>query len=464
MSLLLLWMATAGAQDCPEVDFVVNEVEENVLNFYLEDAEDALRRAELAFACDTVSSPELLARLWNAEAMMATFQSRESDAMELFAAAGRVSPDTWNENYGDDAKQAWILANTAKQVDGVDVEPSTGGIELRPALFEGWSYLVDGEVVEVGQPLVAGVHLIQLTDANGNGAFAKFVSVMSSGIMTLNTDLKQPDEAPEVPLVADPDAVEDPEEAADSADGSTQDNPPPSDASSTTGETEAELARKVADLEAKVAELSETNKVKRTPRNHMVRLQIRGHGAVAPLRVYNTTHESGDIYADSYSIEGRPLWEPSGGGGILVGVHAGRFLEVGLEAAGGLGYTEYYDVTDGDEQRYFFWDVPVVTTALRFQFNTPGRVQAYFFGGPALRFWWGVDEDVDSRGWKIDHPASYTVSAQYGLGFSTGHARTVGWFLEVQGIGHPEELWSPRATTGVQMHLGQWKPRSEAAP
>lgn len=470
MTLLLLWVATAGAQDCAEVDFVVNEVEENVLNFYLEDAEDALRRAEVAFACDTVSSPELLARLWNAEAMMATFQSREDDALELFAAAGRVSPDTWNENYGEDAKATYTKANTPAQVDGVDVEPATGGLELRPALFEGWSFLVDGQVVDVGAPIVAGVHLVQITDADGTGVFAKFVSIMSSGIMTLNTDLERP-------TVTAPEGDVEPEATGVEGDATPPaDDPPEEDndvvpddgvAEATDAEvkaTEAELAKKVADLEAKVAELSEAKADRRRPRNHIVRLQFRGYGSIEPTRIYSTTHESGDIYADSYEIYGQPMEEVGFGGGLLVGFHAGRFFEVGLEGGGGMGYTEYRDVSFGGDDRYFYWDVPVVTTALRFQFNTPGRVQAYFFGGPALRFWAGVEEDVNSRGWKIDHPASYTFSGQYGVGFSTGHARTAGWFLELQGIGHPEEMGSYRGTTGVQVHLGQWKSRQEAAP
>jgi hypothetical protein len=193
-----------------------------------------------------------------------------------------------------------------------------------------------------------------------------------------------------------------------------------------------------------------------------VRLQLRGYTGLEPLVRHDQSYLSGGPLADysaAYFVE-NPLSEPrlehaGAGGGVALGVRLTPRFELHLDGAFGVGHAEAWEIEAGPA-RVFWTSVPVFTSGVRAQVSTPGRVQVYGFFGGSFRFWPTYTEQLISRPWLMVLGDHRVATGQFGGGLSTGHRETVGWFMEFQQLGGPDQLGrATRLHTGVEIHLGE---------
>lgn len=148
---LIAFSATASAQ-CPDRDALLSTLEQQVIEGRFEESIAAGEALVAAFGCGELASPEQIARMWLASAVRETSLG-DSAAQETFAAAARLSADTWNEMYGPSLRAAWEAAARAPS-------PEPGQLRIEPDL--GYLTAVDGRALDLPATLPSGPHLLQL--------------------------------------------------------------------------------------------------------------------------------------------------------------------------------------------------------------------------------------------------------------------------------------------------------------
>ena len=163
-----IWLLIAAAWGAPCADpaALVADAEQAVLEARWDDAWDLVDAVEDAFGCSPAASPELLARMWQAEGVLHASTGEANAADDAFAAASRVDPDQWNPDYGP-AMKALFDATAGRS-------PVPVVVELRPPL-ERFVGLVDGVVTTAPFSVPAGLHLIQVGPQDEPMRFAKVV-------------------------------------------------------------------------------------------------------------------------------------------------------------------------------------------------------------------------------------------------------------------------------------------------
>ncbi|MCB9686652.1 MAG: hypothetical protein H6735_16565 [Alphaproteobacteria bacterium] len=180
--------AVATAAEC-DVNTEVVSAYGALLGGDTSQASDLLGRAEDHLACTSgLVDPQSLARFWLVEGAL-LLATGEDDADPSFAAARRVADDLWLPNLGDAARQRWSSATD---------ESGDGRIELDVAVTNG-VVAVDGRAIDLAEPVVPGLHAVQVADARGTTLYGAIVYVGSGTVTTVTTNLPQDRFAPSTP-------------------------------------------------------------------------------------------------------------------------------------------------------------------------------------------------------------------------------------------------------------------------
>ncbi|MCB9679200.1 MAG: hypothetical protein H6737_29120 [Alphaproteobacteria bacterium] len=199
----MAWAAPAVA-DCPDIDAQIRSAESDLLSYFLADAQKALGAAVEGMACGEPLSAEQVARYWQAQAMIWSFQEDER-AASAFAASKARGADHFNDDYGSKYRAIWEAAAVPSGAANPLVVRGIGDDE------KVW---IDG--VLAGDPAAsAGLHLVQIGGASPR--FARAVEFPASGSLTLSVPAPtapEPVVAP-VPVVVEPDPDPQPEPKPD---------------------------------------------------------------------------------------------------------------------------------------------------------------------------------------------------------------------------------------------------------
>lgn len=176
---LMVWAGTAFAQ-CEDPAVVVTEAEAAVIEVRLDEAESALDRVEAALGCSPIASSELLGRMWLAEGVMLSIAG-DAAAEDSFAAAHRVAPGFWNEDYGPKLHERYQAA----QLSHI---PGQGEIHLE-APIKGHIIGIDGRMASLPMSLASGLHVVQVGRSAQEILFAKMVFVPDGVDVQITTGL-----------------------------------------------------------------------------------------------------------------------------------------------------------------------------------------------------------------------------------------------------------------------------------
>jgi len=144
--------ARAAEPACPDPVAELGSAENDIVSFFLSDAETSLSETVDAFGCSRPATAEDVARLLLAKGMILRFQEDLAGAERAFASARAVSPETYNEDYGDEVKGAWA---SAASLDG---KPARVAIRNLGAAERLW---LDGTEASAPLEVAPGLHLLQ---------------------------------------------------------------------------------------------------------------------------------------------------------------------------------------------------------------------------------------------------------------------------------------------------------------
>lgn len=148
----MLFFLTWSHAACPDLEQAVASAESAVAELRIDDATSLLAEAERALECEW-ADPLQLARLWNAEGVLAVYEGDEAASGMSFAAARRVAPSMFGAHYGSKMKARWEAAE----------QPSTTGeVSLDEPLPEGAEARVDGTPQGAPWQLATGLHVVQV--------------------------------------------------------------------------------------------------------------------------------------------------------------------------------------------------------------------------------------------------------------------------------------------------------------
>jgi hypothetical protein len=201
VELLLLSLSGAFAADCEAPAIAIEDALAKVLHGDLVAARTAFWRAEADLKCGTPATPEVLARLWIVEGAIFTFEGDPVSAADSFAAAGRVSPDTWYDALGPDLRAAALAATAASP-------KAQGRLALDPPRGEPYVVWIDGTASPTPASVAEGMHVVQIGES-GTVAIARTVYVGEGE--TVNIDHSLADRTPTVivePVVVEPIVIE----------------------------------------------------------------------------------------------------------------------------------------------------------------------------------------------------------------------------------------------------------------
>lgn len=166
---MVVWAMSASAiEPCPDPEASLRAAEDAVVEGRTRDARDRLAEVEETLGCRT-STPELLARFWVAEGAASFADGDLSSADLSFAAARRVAPELWTQDFGSKARAAWSASWPPAG------RPATGVLELDPHPVQNRG-LLDGSPSRWPSETSAGLHLVQL-EVDGQIRFGRFVRV-----------------------------------------------------------------------------------------------------------------------------------------------------------------------------------------------------------------------------------------------------------------------------------------------
>ncbi len=215
MTWLLMWMMVP-AQACDDVEPLLEAAHSAILEARLDDAQAALDKVlPTLSSCRSPATPDQLARMWNIEGVALAMTGANADADVSFAASARLSPDTWDANYG--------AALRERRDAAVEAETGSGTLALVPTPRNFTAHL-DGTAILAPTSVTAGLHLIQVGPDEEPSRFLKLVSLPADQTTEVATGLTEPAEEPE-PVAAVPEPAVPPEPV----------QPPPSSASSPSG-------------------------------------------------------------------------------------------------------------------------------------------------------------------------------------------------------------------------------------
>ncbi len=171
--------AEAAAHDCPDRALLLETAEDSLVSGRLDDSEQLEGEIESAFACGPPADPVNIARLFNVKGVRLFLQSDTTASTESFAAAARISPNTWNTEYGAELRGVRDEAATAARGAGgtLSLEPDPG--DFQPAL--------DGVELALPTPAASGLHLIQVLDTDGRSLYGQVVYLPSGQDLLVDT-------------------------------------------------------------------------------------------------------------------------------------------------------------------------------------------------------------------------------------------------------------------------------------
>ena len=158
---------------CPEPEPLLQTLEDAVVEGRLKEAKTASDQLVEAFACGKAAEPQMVARMWLAEAVILTANGEREAATDALRSAARVDPEVWVASYG--AKLRKQYASAASRPDG-----RAGSLEVVP-LPRGYVVAVDGRVSKTPVSVLPGPHLVQVGPRPRRMAFAQ-VATVSSGL------------------------------------------------------------------------------------------------------------------------------------------------------------------------------------------------------------------------------------------------------------------------------------------
>ncbi len=139
---------------CRPLAFLANDIDEQVSNFYLADAEATLEQLDWSLACSGPAERPVLARVFNALGTLQLLKQDRDEATRFYVAAKRLDAEVWNPFFGPVAKGVWEAAEPTEV---------SGSIAFRPAPGKR-VWWVDGvEAAPLEQP--AGWHVVQVQSA-----------------------------------------------------------------------------------------------------------------------------------------------------------------------------------------------------------------------------------------------------------------------------------------------------------
>ena len=173
--------------ECEEPVSQLDSAQRAVLSADLDGARQHIDRALAALGCmEGVADPSLLARIWLVEGALATFEGDEAGAALAWAAAHRVSPALWIEDYGMRLRRAYDAASA--------FEPGTGVVTLDPPLGAAEGF-IDGPWAVFPADTQAGLHAIQVVSPEGETVFGGVVFVGEGSNNRVTTGLSGPYDA-----------------------------------------------------------------------------------------------------------------------------------------------------------------------------------------------------------------------------------------------------------------------------
>lgn len=183
--LMLLMLALLGAAraECPDLTVATAAVTDALVAARLEDAHTALSTAEASLSCGPVPTPQAIARLWLAEAALASIEGRADDAADAWAAAARLAPEQWDHRYGED-----LRAKRDKAV--LAAGRGQGSLQVTP-LPDRHSLWIDGTQRPNPRPATEGLHVVQI--ANKDVVYGDLVLLGAGESMTVKATLPAPD-------------------------------------------------------------------------------------------------------------------------------------------------------------------------------------------------------------------------------------------------------------------------------
>lgn len=155
-------LATASWAACPAPAQAIRDASDDLVRYFLRDAELSLTEAVAGFGCTGPAAPSDLASFWLARAMIWSFLD-DARAGQAFAAARAVDPTTWEPEFGAPARAQW---------EGATSPSGVGTLVLRGVVSTDW-VVVDG-AAHAGEDLVAGLHVLQV----GQGDLARFARLI----------------------------------------------------------------------------------------------------------------------------------------------------------------------------------------------------------------------------------------------------------------------------------------------
>ena len=163
---LYLLGAAAWAEEprCPDPARAIQSAEQDVVSYFLRDAEIGLTEAIAGLACGPSATPEALAPFWLVRGVLWSFLDDER-ADSAFAAARLADPAYFPGDYGDGIRARWEAARSP--------EGSMGELILR-GVEEGDWVVLDGVEQTAPWRLAPGFHLVQV----GRGETARFARLL----------------------------------------------------------------------------------------------------------------------------------------------------------------------------------------------------------------------------------------------------------------------------------------------
>lgn len=186
MALVVWLMATTTARaECVAQPVRVTNLEQAVLAERDDEARLAVGQLIESFGCGPLAQPELLARLWLAEAMLFDRIGETLAANDALLAAGKVSPSTWVEGYGLAMRVRQLRLMASERFDR-----PPGTIEVDPV---GYVTGIDGGRVDrLPAEVAAGLHLVQVGPSVTEMKHAELVDVVPDTAVVVQTGLPAP--------------------------------------------------------------------------------------------------------------------------------------------------------------------------------------------------------------------------------------------------------------------------------
>ena len=151
---------------CPDPDQKLFDAEQDVVNFYLQDAANYANEAVASFGCSGQADTPQVARLFLVHGMIRLLQDDAAGAERAFWSAKQLKPDLWQSDYGPKARTLFDNASLAGSSLPVSVSMKGFG--------EGDWLTVNGSSDTPPLRLTPGMYLLQV----GSGDAARFARIL----------------------------------------------------------------------------------------------------------------------------------------------------------------------------------------------------------------------------------------------------------------------------------------------